>query len=160
MVYSMAVLLVPVLIAVGVWQYLASDRQVNTVDPGPAITQARQADRFDVLVPRDLPDDWKATSAATKVSGSVATLRIGYVTPSGGFAQVVESNRDAARLLSDAVPANAHTTGSERVAGHDWARYTGDKHREVLALMQPHRTVLIVGQTDDTELRTLARSLR
>jgi len=159
MVLSLAVLLVPIMIAIGVWQYLSSGQQVNVVDPGSAITQARQADAFPVLVPHGLPAGWRSTSAETTVSGKTVTLRIGYVTPSGGFAQLVESNKDSAALLSGSVPASAAPTGSVRIGGHDWARYNGDKQRAVLALLEPNRTVLAVGQTSDDELRDLAASL-
>jgi len=160
MLYSMAALLVPILIAVGVWHYLSSDKQVNTVDPSSAIAQARQYDRFDVAVPHGLGADWKVTSAVTRARGGTATLRLGYVTPSGGYAQVVESNADAAKLLADAVPTTSRPAGSERIGGADWARYAGDKDNRVLALMQPKRTILVVGQTGDDEMRALAGSLR
>ncbi|WP_263975160.1 DUF4245 domain-containing protein [Actinocatenispora comari] len=159
MIISMAVLLVPILIAVGVWQYLSSDRQVTVVDAKPAITQARQADRFPVAAPRRLGPDWKVTSAETTDQRGTVTLRLGYVTPSGGFAQIVESNGDAAKLLSDAVPKHARPAGSQHIGGADWARYTGDKNNQVLALLQPDRTILVVGQTNDDEMRTLAGSL-
>ncbi|BCJ33070.1 hypothetical protein Athai_05730 [Actinocatenispora thailandica] len=159
MILSMAALLVPILIAVGVWRYLDSDKQVNVVDPKPAIAQARQADRFPVAAPRSLGADWKVTSAETTTRKGTATLRLGYVTPSGGFAQIVESNGDAAALLADSVPKHARPSGSVHIGGADWARYTGDKNNQVLALMQPKRTILVVGQTNDDEMRTLAGSL-
>jgi hypothetical protein len=159
MIISMAALLVPILIAVGVWHYLSSDRQVTVVDAKPAIAQARQADRFPVAVPQGLDSDWKVTSAETTDKQGTVTLRLGYVTPSGGFAQIVESNGDAAKLLADAVPKHARPTGSQHIGGADWARYTGDKNNRVLALMQPDRTILVVGQTNDDEMRTLAGSL-
>ena len=159
MLYSMAALLVPILIAVGVWHYLTSDKKVNTVDPGPAIAQARQADRFTVATPHGLGDDWKVSSAQTRNKKGTVTLRLGYVTPSGGYAQIVESNADAAKLLADAVPAHARPAGSTHIGSADWARYAGDKDNRVLALMQPKRTILVVGQTGEDEMRTLAGSL-
>lgn len=159
MVYSMAALLVPILIGVGVWRYLGSGHEVNTVDPNPTIQQARAAARFPVAVPSGLGDDWKVTSAANDEKASTLTMRIGYVTPDGGFAQLVESNEDSAKLLAGSVPAGARPNGSIHVAGHDWARYTGEKNRAVFALMEPKRTIMVVGQASDTELRTLAGSL-
>jgi hypothetical protein len=160
MAYSLAILLVPIIIAVGVWQYLSSDHQVNTIDPAGTVQQAREAGRFPVATPTGLSSDWHATSAANSIKGDTLTMRIGYITPSGGFAQLVESNDDSARLLSGTVPSGARPGGAERIAGRDWSRYTGEKDREVLALLEPHRTVLVVGQTSDSELRELALSLR
>lgn len=160
MVISMAVLLVPIIIALAVWRYVSSGNEVNTVDPTSTIQQARQTGHFPVAVPTGLGDDWKVTSAANDVSGATQTLRLGYVTPDGGFAQVVESNQDAAKLLAGSVPDGARPTGAVRIGGHDWSRYTGQKSRAVLALLEPKRTILVVGQTSDAELRTLAGSLR
>lgn len=160
MVYSLLALLVPILIAFGAWQYLNSDRQVSTIDPSESITEAHQSARFHVITPHGLSDGWKTTSADTSLSGKTVTLRLGYVTPSGGFAQLVESNRDSAILLAGSVPPGARPAGTERIAGAPWAKYTGEKNHAVLALLQPHRTILVVGQTSDTEMRALAASLR
>jgi uncharacterized protein DUF4245 len=160
MVYSLLALLVPILIAFGAWQYLNSDRQVNTVDPSESIAEAHQSARFTVITPHGLPDGWKTTSADTTLSGKTVTLRLGYVTPSGGFAQLVESDRDSAALLAGSVPRDARPAGTERIAGAPWSKYTGEKNHAVLALLRPHRTILVVGQTSDTEMRALAASLR
>lgn len=158
MVYSMAALLIPIVIGLGVWHYISSDHQVTVVDPTSAVRQARQSD-LSVARPQGLADGWKTTSARTTVHGHTVTLRIGYVAPSGGFAQLVESNADSAHLLADAVPEHARPAGAESIAGHQWSRYRGRKNHEVLALLQPHRTILVVGQTDDAELRALTASI-
>lgn len=160
MVYSLLALLVPILIAFGVWQYINSDRQVTTVDPSEAISEAHQSARYGVVTPHGLPDGWKTISADTTLAGKTVTLRLGYVTPSGGFVQLVESDRDSAVLLAGSVPRGARPAGTERIGGADWARYAGEKQHAVLALLQPHRTILVVGQTSDTEMRVLATSLR
>ncbi|MGA8118193.1 MAG: DUF4245 domain-containing protein [Actinocatenispora sp.] len=160
MIYSLAILLVPIVVALGVWQFLSSGHEVSTVDTRPAISQARQADRFPVSVPTGLSDGWRPTSAATTRTGDTVTLRIGYVTPSGGFAQLVESNRDSAKLLADSVSPGSRPSGSVRIDGRDWSRYTGEKNRDVLALLEQRRTVVVIGQTTDTELHDLAASLR
>ncbi len=159
MVYSLAILMVPVLIGLAVWHYLTSDKQVNTVDPAPAITRAQQAHHFPVAVPAHLSDGWRVTSAATSGKSGSLTLRIGYVTPSGGFAQLVESDQDSAVLLADAVSHGGSPNGAVRIDGKDWSRYSGDGSRTVLGLLEPHRTILVVGQAKDQELRDLAGSL-
>lgn len=160
MVYSLAILLVPIFVALGVWHFLSTGREVSVVDPRPAITQARQAGQFPVAVPTGLSDRWRPTSAATTRADGEVTLRIGYVTPSDGFAQLVESNRDSAKLLGDALTHGSRPAGAVHIGGHDWSKYTGEHDRDVLALLEQHRTILVVGQTTDAELRHLAASLR
>jgi hypothetical protein len=158
MLISLGVLLVPVLIAVGVWQYLGSDHRVNTVDPAPVVAQARQAGKFTVAAPSGLPKGWQPTSAANAVDGGTLTLRIGYVTPSGGFAQLIESNQDSGTLIPANLPKAAQPSGTETVANQPWSEYSSDKGR-ALALLQPSRTILIIAQAPASELTALAASL-
>ncbi len=158
MLISLGVLLVPVLVAVGVWQYLGSDHRVNTVDPAPVVTQARQAGRFAVATPEGLAKGWQATSAVNNVQGSTLTLRIGYVTPSGGFAQLIESNQDSGTLIPANLPKASQPAGTVTVSGRAWSQYSSDKGR-ALARLDSDRTILIIGQAPAGELATLARSL-
>jgi hypothetical protein len=158
MLISLAVLLVPVLVAVGVWKYLGSDHQVTVVDPRPVVQEARHADRFPVAAPEGLAKGWQPTSAANQVSGTTLTMRIGYVTPSGGFAQLIESNQDSGTLIPVNLPKASQPSGTVTVSGRAWSEYTSDKGRG-LALLDQNRTILIIGQAPAQELTTLARSL-
>lgn len=159
MALSLAVLLVPILVGFGLWQYLTSDRQVNTVDTAPVFTQARNSGAFPVAVPTGLPKGWKATSAAAQGTGATPSLRIGYITPSGGFAQLVEQGRrpGAAR---PAPPSGMTPAGARVIAGHDWVRFTGGKNQTTLERVEDKRVIQLVGQTDEKELATLGASLR
>lgn len=158
LVFSLAVLLVPIALVLLFFQFIGGDREVTVVDPRPAIAEAKAAG-LPAVAPRGLPDGWKPTSAVTRVKGGAVTLRIGYVSPSGGFAQLIESNADAASLLRGELGGN-RPDGTVKLAGRDWQRYPGRDSERALVLTEPERTVIVVGQAPESELRTLAASLR
>lgn len=155
---SLAVLLVPILLVVVLFQYLGSDDEVTVVDPDPAVTQARRAG-LDVASPDGLPDGWRPTSAVVRADADAVTLRLGYVTPSGGFLQLVASNQDAAPLLRREV-GTARPDGVQRIDGATWQTYPGRGQERALVLLEPERTLLVLGQAPLPELRAFAGSLR
>lgn len=156
---SLAVLLIPIGLIVGLFQYLGGGQEVVTVDPQPAIAEARDAG-LSVAAPRGLSGDWKTTSAVTRRSGDAATLRIGYITPSGGFAQVIQTNGDPESLLRREVGSGKRPTGVARIGGAQWQAYPGRGQERALVLTEPERTILVLGTAPDKELRALAASLR
>jgi hypothetical protein len=162
MVLSMLVLLVPIALIIGLFQVIGGDREVTVVDPAPAIAEARDAG-LAVAVPHGLPSGWRPTSAVTRTAGGSVTLRIGYVSPSGGFVQLIESNADAAALLRDEVgggQAPRRPDGTERIRGESWQAYPGREDERALVLLQPERTIVVLGKAPSEELTALAGSLR
>jgi len=159
MAISLAVLLLPILLIVLLFQYLGRDTEVVVVDPGPSIAEAERAG-LPVATPEELSDDWKPTSAVVRRDDGAITLRIGYVTPSGGFAQVVQSDADAEPLLRRELGEGKRPIGTERIRGQAWQRYPGRKGEAALVLLEPNRTILVLGSAPIEELRALARALR
>ncbi|MGH3735122.1 MAG: DUF4245 domain-containing protein [Micromonosporaceae bacterium] len=159
LLWSLAVLLVPIALVLLFFQFIGGDREVTVVDPDPAIAEARAAG-LEVASPHDLPDGWKPTSAVTRVSGSTVTLRIGYVSPGGGFVQLVESNADPEGLLRTELDGGRRPDGTVRIGGRDWQTYPGRESERAVVLTEPRRTVIVLGQAPDEELRALATSLR
>lgn len=159
MALSLLVLLAPILLIVGAYRVLGLDTEVTTVDPAPAVRQAQSDARFTVVEPRGLTERWRITSAAVARDGAALTLRIGYVTPEDGRVQLLQSDRPVEGLLADEV-GNGRPTGEVTIGGHTWQRYPGRAKEQALVRMEPDRTIIIVGTTSDTELRTLANSLR
>lgn len=155
---SLAVLLVPIVAIVALFQVIGGDREVTVVDPAPSIAEARRAG-LPVLSPRGLPGDWKPTSAVVRTAGGSTTLRIGYVSPSGGFVQLVQSDADAAVLLRREL-GDGRPTGTEQIRGTPWHAYPGRAGERALVRTEPTRTVLVLGTAPAAELRTLAASLR
>ena len=166
MVWSMVV----VIAVVGVILILAwrpDPSPVRSVDPFPTIAlSAAQAD-FDVLAPAGLSEGWIATSARwepTNASQGQPFLHIGYVTPSGGYAQVTEYATTDTSLdeLQDtplfrervgAVTFDADGTESAWISGN------GREGAVLLSLVEG-RFIALTGTATPEELRVLADSLR
>lgn len=90
-----------ILVVVPVWflaQAPESDEvPLREVDPTRAI-QAFAADVPSVPVPGDLPEGWRATSAT--YSGGGASLRVGWVTPEGEYAEYAASSQPQEEFLA------------------------------------------------------------
>jgi hypothetical protein len=158
MLLSMLVLLVPIVLIIGLFQFLGGDREVTVVDPAPAVAEARQAG-LAVAAPRGLPSGWRPTSAVTRKIGDSVTLRIGYVSPSGGFVQLIESNADAEFVLRGELTADARPDGTKRIKGRSWQSYPGRGKERALVLLEPKRTIVVLGKAPAEELAALASSL-
>jgi hypothetical protein len=87
-------------------------------------------------------------------------LRVGYLSPEGGSVQLVESDRPADALLREELTDSARPLGTAPVDGRGWQRYQGRPGERALVLLEPQRTLLVVGVAADRELAELARSLR
>jgi len=160
MALSIGVLLVPILLLVAFCQTTGT-QQAPTVDPGSVWTAAREAGRFPVRVPGDLPDGWRVTRAvAPREDGGALTVRVTYETPTGEFAQLVESDVDAAALLEDELGGPRAPGGTVDVEGTPWQRYPGRRDGETaLVRLEGGATYLVTGSAGLDELRTLAAAL-
>lgn len=158
MALSLIVLLIPILLVVTLFR-LRGGEDVVVVDPAPAISQARAAKAFPVEAPTGLPEQWRPVSAAFQRPDGAAVLRLGYVTPSGGGVQLVESNEDVEILLTRELGAEIRPSGTEQVSGREWQLYQARGGELALVLTKSDRTVILVGQADRAELRRLAESL-
>ncbi|WP_433285153.1 DUF4245 family protein [Micromonospora sp. CA-244673] len=160
MALSLLVLLVPIALLVAFYRgFLGGDEPV-TVDPAPAFEQARAANAFPVAEPRGLGSDWRTVSARYQTETGAGTLRIGYVTPEGRGAQLVESNVPAEKLLPAELSGGQPQGPADLPGGTSWQRYTARGNEQALVLLEPNRTVLVVGDAGEAELRELATALR
>ncbi|MDG4802903.1 DUF4245 family protein [Micromonospora sp. WMMD980] len=160
MVLSLLILLVPIALLIAFYRgFLGGDSPV-TVDPAPALEQARSANAFPVATPTGLGDDWRTVNARFRTEADGATLRIGYVTPEGRGAQLVESNVAAEKLLPAELSDGQPQGPADLPDGLSWQRYTARGNEQALVLLEPNRTVIVVGDARESELRRLATSLR
>jgi hypothetical protein len=158
MAISLGVLLVPILAFVLISQWLSGGP--SAVDPSSAYESARAAGRFPVLEPQGLPSGWTVTRADVQHgSGGSAILRIGYVSPTGGPARIVESDVPVTSLLPDELGGVRPAQDSRSIGGRDWQLYPGRGKERALVFQQPKMTVLVIGQMPDAELNALAASL-
>lgn len=153
---SMLVLLVPLALIVA-WYRFSGGESVQVVDTSPAIADARAAS-FPVAEPTDLPEGWRALSAAFQRTGG-QTLRIGYLTPSGETAQLVESTRPASAVLDDSIGTRPDAT-TRPIGGQDWQHYDLANGNRAFTLTGSGRTLVVYGSASDAELGVLAASLR
>lgn len=162
MFLALASLLVPILL-VGALLRACGSAEPTVVDPAPAIEDARTAGLFPVLVPQGLDEGWRTVQARFARDGkdaAVGTLRLGYLTPSGGQLLLVESNADAGALLAAELGNDVRPDGEVVVAGRPWTRSIVRNDERSLVLVEEERTVIIVGRAPAEEMTALAESLR
>ncbi|MFE9688824.1 DUF4245 domain-containing protein [Micromonospora sp. NPDC005806] len=159
MALSLLVLLVPIVLLLAFYRGFLGGDEPATVDPGPAVEQARAAGAFPVIRPEGLSSGWRTVSARYQAEPGGATLRIGYLTPEGRGAQLVESNVPADKLLPAELK-GGQPQGAADLSGASWQRYTARDNEQALVLLEPNRTVIVVGDARENELRQLATALR
>ncbi|MEU6073107.1 DUF4245 family protein [Micromonospora sp. NPDC047074] len=160
MAISLLVLLVPIALLLAFYRGFLGGDQPTTVDPAPAVESARAANAFPVSEPAGLADGWRTVSANFQTVDGGSSLRIGYLTPEGRGAQLVQSNVPPERLLPTELTAEAQPQGQTDLGGRTWQRYTARGNEQALVLLEPDRTVIVVGDARDNELRHLAAAIR
>jgi pimeloyl-ACP methyl ester carboxylesterase len=134
-------------------------KALRVIDPVPAIS-AFTADVPGAVVPGTLPAQWRPTSS--KVDRSPDSLRVGYVTPSGEYAEYAASTAPRAEYVPQATGEDTERLDPVQVAGGTWEQYAEDDGS--LSLVRAYGPVtVVVGTTRATaplaELRTLVESL-
>ncbi|MEV2237068.1 DUF4245 domain-containing protein [Micromonospora sp. NPDC049891] len=159
MAISLLVLLIPIALLLAFYRGFLGGDEPNTVDPAPAFEQAKTAGAFPVSEPADLGDGWRAVRATYRTAEDGAILRVGYVTPEGRGLQLVQSNVPPERLLPAELTDEGRPQGQTDFGSGTWQRYTARGNEQALVLLQPERTVIVVGDARDNELRALATAV-
>ncbi|KJS56020.1 DUF4245 domain-containing protein [Streptomyces rubellomurinus] len=162
MVLSM--LAVGFVVGVG-YLFLPHDAGKDPVHPVQYRVEAASAKRaapYQLLSPEGLPDQWRATSVsyqpAAISNGKGNAWHLGFVTPSGQYAAVEQSDVPRDALLADKV-AGGTPDGSEQVAGRTWDRVQGEKAR-ALAVHDGTGATVLTGTASYEELAVLAQALK
>jgi hypothetical protein len=158
MVLSLLVLLVPIIVLLGVYRFLGGESP-TVADPSSAYADARAARAFPVTEP-SVPAGWRPVSSAFRRGDAGSVLRVGFQSPSGGTAQLVESNVSAGALVTAELGAGARDEGTAMLDGREWHRYTASAGDHAFVLSQQDRTVIVMGRASDAELGQLASALR
>ncbi|MEV0328511.1 DUF4245 domain-containing protein [Micromonospora echinospora] len=160
MAISLLVLLVPIALLLAFYRGFLGGEEPTTVDPAPAVEQARAANVFPVAEPSGLGSDWQTVTARFQQTEQGASLRLGYLTPEGRGVQLVQSNVPVERLLPQELTDQSQPQGALDLEGRSWQRYTARGNERALVLLEPARTVIVVGDATENELRELADSVR
>ncbi len=90
----------------------------------------------------------------------MGTLRVGYLTPSGGGVQLIESNEDAGSLLARELGDQVRTQGQVTVSGKTWQSSVVRGDERTLVDTSAERTLIVIGRAELDELTVLVQSLR
>ncbi len=159
MAISLLVLLVPIALVLGFYRIFLGGDDAPVVDPAPAVAQARAAGAFPISEPAKLAPGWRTVRASFQRADDGATLRIGYLSPEGGGVQLVQSSLPADQLLPTELTDRGRPQGPTELAGRSWQRYTARIGENALVLLEPERTVIVVGSVPENDLRALAHAL-
>ncbi|MCX4386678.1 DUF4245 domain-containing protein [Micromonospora peucetia] len=160
MAISLLVLLIPIALLLAFYRGFLGGDQPSTVDPVPALESARAANAFPVSEPAELDDGWRTVTANFQTVEGGSSLRLGYLTPEGRGAQLVQSSVPPERLLPTELTAEGQPQGQTDLGGLTWQRYTARGNEQALVLLEPDRTVIVIGDARDNELRQLAGAIR
>ncbi len=160
MAISLLVLLIPIALLLAFYRGFLGGDQAAPVDPAPAIEQAVSTNAFPVGQPQGLGSGWRTVSARYQTVADGANLRLGYLTPEGRGVQLLQSNVPAERLLPAELTGQAQPQGPTELGGRTWQRYSTRGNQQALVLLEPTRTVIVVGDARENELRELAAALR
>jgi hypothetical protein len=160
MAVSLLVLLVPIALLLLFYRFVLDGDEPVRVDPAPTVATARAANVFPISEPTGLDDGWIPVSASWQPVDGGRVLRIGYVTPDGAGVQVVQTNAPVDSFLPIELTDKARPEGSVGVGGTAWQAYTSRPGERALVLLEPDRTVYVLGSASQDELRELAASLK
>ena len=133
----------------------------RSVDVPGVFQEAAVSAGFPLLEPTGLPDGWTPTSAwvegelSSGVGGVV--VHAGYLTPAGSYAEVKQTDGDAAlavRTWTD----GAKRTGAVTIDGQQWQTWESAS-RKALVRRDGGTTRVVTGKADWPELTVLAGSL-
>ena len=151
------------LFVVFIW-YLAQppdsdEQEIRVVDPTGDVA-AFSADVPTAPVPVGLPEQWRATS--TTVLRDPSGLRVGYVTPSGRYAEYAASTAAPEEYLPEITGEEAIRLEPVEVAGATWEQYR-DADGSLSLVRSFDETVVVLGSLRASagldELETLADAL-
>ncbi len=159
MLRSLGVVLVLVLLMWFLAQPPDSDEQeLRTVDPSADVA-AFSADVPSAPAPAGLSEQWRSTSSTLTAD----TLRIGYVTPDGEYAEYAATTLPVEEALPDLTGTKAEQGEPLQVGGSSWEQYR-EADGSVSLVRSYGPTLVVVGSTrataDVAELELLAGSLQ
>ncbi|MCE7082126.1 DUF4245 domain-containing protein [Streptomyces sp. ST2-7A] len=163
MVLSMAVLLLGVFF---VYLFVPNDPSQDPVRPVEYRVEANTASRaapYELLTPRDLPEEWRATSVRYRAADEHgAVWRLGFMDPENEYAALAQTDtvggEEDAPFVVDLTRGARETGETVRIGDREWAWMTGDRY-DALVSTGPDGTVVVTGTAPRERLEFFAGSL-
>jgi hypothetical protein len=167
MIRSLAVILIPVVI-ITYFFTRTPDAPVKTVDWTPVLTQARQQAPFEVLAPRAVPQDWRATKASWVAQGwpglngdpSPRNLwQLGFLDSTDTYVELDQGDLQGPDLVADKTRQGL-PDGQSTVQGQVWERrISEDERTRSLVIATPAVTSIVTGDLPYADLESFAATL-
>lgn len=138
----------------------SEDDPVRPIEYTVELTTARRAAPFPVLAPEGLSKDWRATSVrydGNDPDAEGAVWHLGFVNPQDEYAAVEQSDGPAEPFI-ESKSKQAKRSGTTRVGGEEWDRYTGEKYN-ALVREEGGVTTVVTGTAPHRQLAELAGAL-
>jgi Protein of unknown function (DUF4245) len=167
MIRSLAVILIPVVI-ITYFFTRTPDAPVKTVDWTPVLAQARKQAPFDVLAPRAVPQDWRATKASWVAQGrpglngdpSPRNLwQLGFLDSTDTYLELDQGDLQGPDLVADKTRKGL-PDGQSTVQGQVWERrISEDERTRSLVMATPALTTIVTGDLPYADLESFAATL-
>lgn len=152
MALSLAVLLVPILLVIGIGRFFYGDTTTATVDPQLALQGAARASMRPIPA-GTAPEGWKIVSALFRDG----VLRIGYVDPSNKGVQLVQGT--ALDLINQELGDDARPAGEVSAAAQVWSKWDARNGLSALTRKEGATTIIVLGTVPSNELAALADAI-
>jgi hypothetical protein len=160
MALSMAALLIPIFVLVGVYRFFFSGDAPIRVDASQTYATARHDGHFPILEPTGLPGGWTVSSSAFSRVSDGSVLRVGYLAPSHSGLQLVESDRPVNSLLPAELGATAQPGNLVTIAGKEWRSYPVARDGDTaMVLAENGQTTVVIGTVSATDMRIFVTAL-
>ncbi|WP_236589122.1 DUF4245 domain-containing protein [Corynebacterium glucuronolyticum] len=159
MALSMAVIVVIMVISVGFTGLCSfnpgapENGPVQEVDASNFIQQEQANSPFPVVLP-EMPEGWVTNSARRSAFGESIAPTVGWVTPAGGYAQLMQTSASVDDILASYAAAYEET-GSPTVGGVVAHHYAADGERDVYIADTGENRLVVTGSADEPELEEL-----
>jgi hypothetical protein len=152
MVWSLGVLLVPILLVILIGRLFYGDTTTATVDPSVALQGAARAG-MQPIPAATAPDGWKIVSAQFQDG----VLRIGYLNPADKGVQLVQG--PAKTLIADEIGGDAHPVSDVRAGGTVWRVWDARNAISALTRTDGQTAIIVLGSVSKDDLARLAGSV-
>lgn len=136
-----------------------SDNELGSVEYESAAATAARDASYEVLVPRGLPENWRASSVRYEQGEYGGTWRLGFVTPGEEYVALAQADGTGEGFISSVTQQAEDTGSTRRVEGENWTRYEGDTY-DALILKKDGATTVVFGTADTGTLARFAGTLQ